>query len=677
MAEKAKEQEKFKPLGPRDLTGDMKEIVEETDWYWLNHPVVELYHGAWEEYIAWFEGDQYSYYSTVLEKLVDVTPLVEREVKNVYNRILPMVRQQWGEIRYPHSFYVEPNTSESADKKAASMASALIEYTNVLRLFNHKINYAKLWALVTGNVFWKEWWNRKLYGFTEGKDGRPIKEPGDVDYNWVNPFNVRPDPNGKTRDEWRWLIEGKLTPKAEVEEEFGLAKGTLPAENIMRSEIGLFRRADQPKPHEEMIIRKERWARPTKNYPKGRFSVIAGGYLCYDGPSPAAADGDIPYFQLMGTMPILDEQWGDSSVRIGQNAQRQFNRFGSMIDEHIQNFKVKGMIPRNSMNFRDKVSFCRAGVDFVEFNPTGYGNPYFQSPPPLPEIIIRMFLFMENEMEQETSVRKTLQGQLPKYASRASGELFQGLVAQDQKVLYPAIEDQEVQLQAAMKYRLELMQKHYSLPRMVKITGKNKATSIAYIKGAEIANNTDVRIRSGVALMQSIEAKREVVSSMIQQNLITDPKKALELLDVKGIEEYMEDEYVDERQGQRIIELFKQGKAYIEVQPDDNHAVLYTVFNNFRKTEEFDTLPKDAQDKIQKRIDGHKAYLPEIQKATQLQPAVTTPAEAEVPAETGGAGLGAGAGAAGALEQLRKLPPEVVQEAMRQVAAESQGQGAM
>ena len=641
--------EKFKPLGPRDLGGDQKEVVDDTDWYWLNHPVVENYHGLWTEYIAYLEGDQYCYYSETTRSLQDATPLVEREVKNVYNRILPLVRQQWAEIRYPHSFYVVPNTTESEDKKAAAMAGVLVEYTNVLRNFNHKVNFAKLWALVTGNVFWKEWWNKNLFGYVEGKDKKPVKEPGDVDCNWVNPFNVRPDPQGKTREEWRWLIEGKLVPKSALEEEFGLDKGDLPEESFAQAEKGLFQRSNAVKPREAMIVRKERWERPSKNYSNGRFIVTAGGFLLYEGESPAP-EADIPYFHITGLMPILDEQWGDSSVRIAQAAQRQFNRFGSMVDEHVQYFRPKAMIPRGSLTHREEAAFCRSGIDFVEFNPTGYGNPYWQSPPALPEIVVRWLSFLENEIEQETSVRKTLQGQLPKYASRASGDLFQGLLGQDQKVLYPAIEDQEVQFQAAMKYRLQLIQKHYSQQRMVKITGKNKEPSVAYIKGAEIRNNTDVRIHSGIDLMRSIEAKRNVVDAMIQKGLISDPKKAFELLDVKGLEEYMEDEYIDERQAQRTIDLFKQGKAYIAASPDDNHDVHFTVFNNFRKTEEFDTLSEEIQKKILKRIKEHKSYLSKAQP--EMPPTEPAPAGAET-------------------EQ--KLPDDVLNEAIRQELEQAGG----
>jgi hypothetical protein len=144
--------------------------------------------------------------------------------------------------------------------------------------------------------------------------------------------------------------------------------------------------------------------------------------------------------------------------------------------------------------------------------------------------------------------------------------------------------------------------------------------------------------------MRSTEAKRGVVDAMIQKGLIADPKKAFELLDVKGLEEYMEDEYIDERQAQRIIDLFKQGKAYIAVSKDDNHDIHFKVFNNFRKTEEFDILPEKIQGMILKRIEEHKSYMAQATAAAAPQPQVGVP------------GVGT--------EQ--KLPDDVLNEAIRQ-----------
>ena len=69
--------------------------------------------------------------------------MIERETKNVYNRIMPMIRQMWGALRYPHEFYVIPNTTESEDVRSAYVGSQLIEFTNENRKFNKKINILK------------------------------------------------------------------------------------------------------------------------------------------------------------------------------------------------------------------------------------------------------------------------------------------------------------------------------------------------------------------------------------------------------------------------------------------------------------------------------------------------------------------------------------------------------
>ena len=176
-----KEEDKFKPLSPKELDGEQKKKVAEILTQWEKNPVVENKHGYWKEYIAWWEGNQYVFYNSTSGELEDVSSIVPRETKNTYNRITSMVRQMWGEIRYPHSFYVEPNTTESEDITAAKLGSHVIEYTNIQGKCNNKINIAKLWALITGNVFWKEWWNPELTAYVKDDRGKLTEETGDVD----------------------------------------------------------------------------------------------------------------------------------------------------------------------------------------------------------------------------------------------------------------------------------------------------------------------------------------------------------------------------------------------------------------------------------------------------------------------------------------------------------------
>lgn len=605
MAEK-----KFKPIAPQDLTGELKEKVQFIEGQWMHHPVVKNFHGRWKEYIAWFEGNQYTVYIPSSGKLLDISDKVDREKKNVYNRILPMIRQMWGEIRYPHSFYVEPNTTEAEDIKGAKIGSSIIQCTNrnTYRKFNAKINRAKLWALITGNVFWKEFWNKNLFGLSKNKTGETVKEPGNVDFSFINPFNVRPDPFGNCREEWRWFIEGKRIPKYIVEQEFGLKPGSLPMETLEGADTGLFERAGIEKPKEDTTIRIEYHERPSEGRKEGRFMVVAGGWLLYDG-SNDSPEHDIPQFHIPGILPILNEQWYDSAVRIAQDPQRNFNRLGSRVDEHIENFRLKALVPKGSLSSGEFERYTRSGVDWVIINP-GVAPPHWQSPPNLPEIIMRWLNFMENEIETESSVRKVSFGQLPQYAQRASGVLFEGLKRQDETVLIPTVDDINTSLEDAMSFRLKLVQKHYSIPRLIKTTGRDERMSIIFAKKEDLRDNTDVHVVSGVELFSDKIAKREVVMKFVDKGMIAEPRKALELLSMeKGLEEYYEEEFIDERQAYREIELLHEGKITPKVSADDNHEVHYRIHNNERKKEEFNTWDDDAKKRLLDHIEEHKPYL--------------------------------------------------------------------
>jgi hypothetical protein len=258
-------------------------------------------------------------------------------------------------------------------------------------------------------------------------------------------------------------------------------------------------------------------------------------------------------------------------------------------------------------------------------------------------------------------------GQLPKYASRASGVLFEGLKQQDTSVISPALEDQEDAIKDAMTYRLELIQDHYGEPRMLKIFGRNKITSVRAYSGAELRHNTDVRVASGIDVFATKKNREEVIMMLVEKGAIKDFKEAMNILENKDIDDYLEDEFIDDRQAFRQLELLKERETDFEESPDDNHEAKYLVFNNFRKSEEFATLDVKAQDRILAAIDKIKAAiappeapapeptvtdipgagiiappsaslgpLPAPPGAAALTPAITEPALAGAPALPGG-----------------------------------------
>ena len=676
----AKKEKEFVPTLLKDLDKDRKRKLTVINTTWVDHPFVEHFFGLWEEYIAWFEGDQYKYYNQSLAALTDVTDLVDREIKNVYNRIMPSVRQQWGELRYPHEFHVIPNTSEDEDVKAAMVGSKTLEFLHNERKFIKKINRGKLWALICGICYWKVWWDSSLTGLavTSGEKNTLVK--GDVNYDFVNPFNCRPDPISVDRDGWRYFLEGKRVPTSMVEREFELDPGTIPAEvSIGRdiSETGLFERDDFDFGSEPTCVRME-WYENEKfeGKDKGRFIVATKDMMLYDGPNPNPLD-QLGYFPIPGLVPKLNTPIYDSAVRIMQHSQRQFNRYCSQIDEHIENWKIKAMIPWGSLLPGEKESFTRKGVDYVTYN-ARMGTPYYQSPPSLPEFLGYWVQFMENEMETESSVRKVSLGQLPQYAQRASGVLFEGLKRQDDIVLVPAVEDLDITLIDAAKFELQLVQDNYTEERLIKTVGRHRTASVVYFKGTDLRDNTDVRVRPGIDIMTTRNKKEQVVMAMIEKGMIAEPRSALEMMGYTDIEDYMEDTFIDERQAQRQLEIMKEGKVSIKPYRDDNHQVMYDTFNNFRKSGDWESVSEKAQKNIEKRIEEERAWIPEL--ANQTVPGEKPPAPeqapgSEIPGQDGAIALPEMAPAAGlpeipgAPQSGGANPPVTPEEILRIIAA--------
>ncbi len=661
----------FEPTLFKDLDKERKRKFTQINDKWTNHPFVEFFFGLWEEYIAWWEGDQYKYYNRALKALTDVTALVDRDIKNVYNRIMPSIRAQWGELRYPHEFHVAPNTSESEDIKAAMMGSRSIESRHEERKFRSKINRAKLWSLICGICYWKVWWDSSLWGLSPKGDGSGNRKvPGDVNFDFVNPFNCRPDPISIDRDGWRYFLEGKRVPVSLVEAEFKLEPGTIPGEVIKSSEIketGLFERDDYDFGDEPTCVRMEWYERESFEGNKtGRFVVATKDIMLYDDKNPNPK-GVLGYFPVPGLVPKLNTPIYDSAVRIMQHPQRQFNRLCSQVDEHVENWGIKAMIPFGSLLPGEKQSFTRKGVDYVTYN-ARMGTPHYQSPPALPEFLGYWVSFMENEMETESSVRKTSLGQIPKYAQRASGVLFDSIKRQDDIVLIPAIEELDITLADSVKFELQLVQENYTEERLVKSVGRHRVTSVVAFMGADLRDNTDVRVRPGTDIITTKNKKEQVVMAMIDKGLINEPRKALEMMGYKDVEDFVEDEFMDERQARRQLEIMKEGKIVIHPNRDDNHQVMYDMFNNSRKSEEWESLPEKAQKNIETRIQEERAWIPELENQPvpgeeppepETQPGEAIPGEREAIQLPEMAGRGGAGGSPN--------PPATVEEIMAQL----------
>ena len=177
--------ERFKPIRIKDADSDVKRAAERASEDWTA-PVFQPMYNKWWEYLRWFEGDQYGYIRGKKDaNWFDVTRELDREVKNVYNRILPMIRQQHGDLIFDSEFYTIAATQEAADRKSAAVASVIIEQSNYDRGFNKKQMEAKLLILLLGNCYWKEWWNKNLWALAYDEKKGATRVKGDVDYQKV------------------------------------------------------------------------------------------------------------------------------------------------------------------------------------------------------------------------------------------------------------------------------------------------------------------------------------------------------------------------------------------------------------------------------------------------------------------------------------------------------------
>jgi hypothetical protein len=88
------------------------------------------------------------------------------------------------------------------------------------------------------------------------------------------------------------------------------------------------------------------------------------------------------------------------------------------------------------------------------------------------------------------------------------------------------------------------------MPRIVKVVGTDGQFNAMVFKGADIGNNTDIRIESGSAMPTSKAARQALLMDLMSQGFIP-PEKGLELMDVGGVQRLYDQVKTDNAQASR------------------------------------------------------------------------------------------------------------------------------
>lgn len=291
----------------------------------------------WRLNMNFVAGDQYCEITPVGD-VEDYGKQYYWQQREVFNHLASIVETRLAKLsRVKTGVSVRPFSNADNDIQTAKLSTqvlkAVCEENNLVSL----VNTAAAWSEVTGSCFLKVGWDSDK-GSVIGKDdkGRDIRE-GDIAVSVVPPFEIFPD-NVLCNDlsECRSVIHAKAYHVSEVKDLWDA--------DVQGEEINVFSLDSSPlsggegytagiasvtsgtAPDHCIVI--ERYCLPTKEYPSGRLTIVAGDKLLFDGDLPYVngSDGSRTYpFSRMICLDKVGCVFGTSVVERLIPLQRAYN----------------------------------------------------------------------------------------------------------------------------------------------------------------------------------------------------------------------------------------------------------------------------------------------------------------------------------------------------------------
>lgn len=601
----------------------------------------------WAVNIAFLTGKQWITYDKSSQKIVEKPKDDWWEERVTINRIRPAIRTELAKITKSRiQFDVIPASNEEEDIDASKVGTQAIDFVWRNTNMDEKRFKSALWQISTGTGILKTYWNDKLGeeaqlnvldkqgNFALDAQGNEItqtKRLGDIDNFVVNPFDFVFDPSATEFDNAKWCVERILKTTDEVKDTYEVdvsPESGLSSQNIFNGILANIngQQSDfKPIKMENGVIVKEYWEKPSKKYPKGRHITIANGKLLQFEDNPYDR---LPYFVTPHNL-VPGRVYGSSNIEDLIPVQKEYNKTRSQRRlNQTRAGSPRLLVEANSL--LDEPT--NEPAEIIEYK-KGHQPPIWETPPSEPGHIQAELELQLLDFQDISGIHEVSSGTAP--TGVKSGTAIAFLQEQDETKLGPIIHNIETTYESWAKFVLTLMQQYYIEPRMIKIVGKNNQVDVKEFQGCDLKGNKDVKVISGSAMPKSTVARQNFVLDLWDRKILSDPQKALKLLEFGNIEEIYDDLSIDVNQAKREQEQWLKGDFSHKTRDFYNHEVHIAEHNKYRKSDDYEKLIQ-LQPQVDAHIAEHSAFSQQLASAkataqSVLNPPQQSPIQAQPP----------------------------------------------
>ena len=514
----------------------------------------------------------------------------------------------------PPSVIPQPNSMEYDDRRAAEVADAFIHYGRKKHKMQEMVDLLTLQPLTFGTGFIKTIYNPyagdKVLDIN--KETGEITMEGDVEIRPTLLWHMWIDSDADIWEDVKHTFQRYYKP---VEEACAL----FPKHAEKLKEL----KGSFTKEHFHAKAAKEVWedlVEVYEYYEKATPMNGMGGRHCYfissktgditlltdiaPNPHPHA---QLPY-HILTDVDVPGQVYGKTFVEYITRLQELLNSIDSTVLDNVQAHGVARLVVFDAAELPDE-SISSDSWDILNIKGAGGQAPMFISPPTLMPDMYKLRDAILTGMEEIAGVNSSMFGSIDREMSALS---LQTSINAGNMVRRRLFNKYTLCVESVYTHYLQLVKKHYSDPRKIRVVGEEGAVSVAYYSSADLKDGCTLKVDYGESFSLDPASRREEIVQLIpfmkeaglSMRQILDKFMLNEvkgLFDMNSVGKRRQLEVFDE-----MISKWEEDSILIVIDPEKNedHASMLEAAREFRMSMVFKTLDEDLRDAIDAHIDA-------------------------------------------------------------------------
>lgn len=457
--------------------------------------------------------------------------------------------------------FVRPFSSDESDVTAASVSGKILDSAYRSCAVQEAISEATMWSELTGTAFYKIGWNRSA-GMAIGKQNGAVVYEGDVKIEVCPPHEIYPDDITRSQiSDCRSIIHARDMDPVDAAKKWGVAISEICSDDSA-----------------EKVTVVERFTRPTEEYPNGRYEVVAGKKLLFEGDLPyyyGDGERDLPFVRQR-SIPVAGSFFGVSPIERAIPVQRAYNAVKNRKHEFMNRI-ASGILAVEDGSL-DVDALCEEGLSpgKVIVYSAGSRAPEFMSPGSIPAEFDSEEAKLLTEFAEVSGVSELMSSSTVP-GSVTSGSALELLIEQDDSRLTVSTDEIRSAVKRIGKHILGLYRRFATDTRLARFVGSGGEVELITWSASNLSSD-DIEIDTKSDASDTVAHRRNTILELYSAGLLSgsdgsvDENTRNRILQAFGFASLEQVNNVGELQRKRArSENFKAGKEEIAVEIYDDH----------------------------------------------------------------------------------------------------------